>query len=162
MGNAQCRGVGNAQYVSSYEDCIKIDSYLEENSGHRVECLLWPGLKPVYDSAVDQAREVAAACAEGLTHRRHCQHHMQVVAALQHKLRPAGILAVVCALLHSLQQTSRSKMTGPHCQACSHPSCTVVYCNEHAETCVLRKWSRSGLVHTSLAISDCRVHTSRI
>ena len=119
MGNAQCRGVGNAQCINSYEDCIKIDSYLEENSGHRVECLLWPGLKPVYDGAVDQAREVAAACAEGLAYRRHCQHHMQVVAALQHKLCPAGILAVVCALLHSLQQTSRSNMNGPHCRACS-------------------------------------------
>lgn len=81
--------------------------YLEEDSGHRVECLLWPWLKPVYDSVVDQAREVAAACAEGLTHRRHCQHHMQVVAALQHKLCPAGFLAVICTLLHSLQQTSR-------------------------------------------------------
>lgn len=43
--------------------------YLEEDSGHRVECLLWPWLKPVYDGVVDQAGEVAAACAEGLSHR---------------------------------------------------------------------------------------------
>ena len=66
--------------------CSKAQGYLKKDSGHRMEGLLWPGLKPVYDSVVDQAREVAATCAQGLSNRRHCQHHMQVVAALQHKL----------------------------------------------------------------------------
>lgn len=84
--------------------------YLKEDGGHRMEGLLWPGLKPVYYSVVDQAREVAAACAQGLAHRGHCQNHMQVVAALQHKLCPAGVLAVICSLLDSLHNTSSNSV----------------------------------------------------
>ena len=75
---------------------------LKENGGHRVQCLLRPGLKPVNDRVVHQAWEVAAARAQGLAHRRHGQNHMQVVTALQHKLSPAGLFAVASALLHSL------------------------------------------------------------
>ena len=81
----------------------KADAYLKEDSGHRMQGLFRPRLKPVDDRVVYQARKVAAACAQGFTHRRHGQHHMQVVAALQHKLGPASVLVVITALLHSLQ-----------------------------------------------------------
>lgn len=65
--------------------------------------LFRPRLEPVNDGVVDQAREVAAACAQGLPHRGHGQDHMQIVAALQDKLGPASVLAVTGPLLHSLQ-----------------------------------------------------------
>lgn len=77
--------------------------YLEEDCGYGVQSLLRPGLKPVNDCVVDQPRKVTAARAQRLTHGGHGQNHVQVVAALQHKLCPAGILAVIGALLHSLQ-----------------------------------------------------------
>lgn len=43
--------------------------------------LLRPGLKPVDDSIVDHAWEVAAPGAQRLAHRGHGKHHVQVVAA---------------------------------------------------------------------------------
>lgn len=94
------------KWLPQVVDERKVQAYLKEDSGHRMQSLLRPGLKPVNDSIVDQAREVAAACAQGLPNRGHCQYHMQIVAALQHKLCPAGIFAVVSSLLHSLHTTS--------------------------------------------------------
>ena len=44
---------------------------LQEHCGHRMQGLLRPRLKPVNECVVDQAREVAAAGAQGLANRRH-------------------------------------------------------------------------------------------
>ena len=89
-----------------------LKAYLEEDGGHRVQRLFRPRLKPVNDCVVDQTREVAAARAQSLAHRRHGQHNMQIVTALQYKLCPAGILAVIGPLLDGLQNRNRLHSNG--------------------------------------------------
>ena len=93
----------NSWYMPLLLSCRCL-TYLQEYSSNRVQGLLWPGLKPVNDCVVHQAREVTAACPQSLANRGHGQHYMQVVAALQHKLCPAGLLAVIQTLLHCLHK----------------------------------------------------------
>ena len=93
---------------------------LQEDCGHRMQGLLRPRLKPVNDCVVDQAREVAAASAQGLANRRHGQDHVQVVAALQHKLGPAGFLAVACPLFHCLHSIVTQVTSSLHTQGSVH------------------------------------------
>lgn len=47
-------------------------------SGHLVQRVGRPLREPVDGGAVDEAREHAAALAEGITHRAEAQHNMQV------------------------------------------------------------------------------------
>ena len=82
--------------------------------------LLRPGLKPVNDCVVDQAREVATASAQGLANRGHGQNHMQVVAALQHKLGPAGFLAVARSLFHCLHSIATQLASSLHTPGSVH------------------------------------------
>jgi len=93
---------------------------LQEHRGHRMQGLLRPRLKPVNDCVVDQAREVAAASAQGLANRRHGQDHVQVVAALQHKLSPAGFLAVARPLFHCLHSIVTQVTSSLHTQGSVH------------------------------------------
>lgn len=96
---------------------------LQEDRGHRVQGLLRPRLKPVNDCIVDQTREVAAAGAQGLANRRHGQNHVQVVAALQHKLGPAGFFAIACPLFHCLHSNcDTSRIKPAHKRLCPHAS----------------------------------------
>ncbi len=96
------------QMLEQRKDALRLEAVahrgtrLQEHRGHRMQGLLRPGLKPVNDCVVDQAGKVAAAGAQSLADRRHGQDHVQVVAALQHKLSPASFLAVACPLFHCL------------------------------------------------------------
>jgi len=109
------------QMLEQCKDALSLEAvaykgtHLQEHRGHRMQGLLRPRLKPVNDCVVDQAREVAAAGAQGLANRRHGQDHVQVVAALQHKLGPAGFLAVACSLFHCLHS-----IVAQVTQACIH------------------------------------------
>ena len=93
---------------------------LQEDRGYRMQGLLRPRLKPVNDCVVDQAGKVAAAGAQGLANRRHGQDHVQVVAALQHKLGPAGFLAVARPLFHCLRSIVTHVTSSLHTEGSAH------------------------------------------
>ncbi len=114
------------QMFEQYKDALRLEAVayrgtcLQEDRGHRMQGLLRPRLKPINDCVVDQARKVAAAGAQGLANRRHGQDHVQVVAALQHKLGPAGFLAVACPLFHCLHSIVTQVTSSLHTQGSVH------------------------------------------
>mmetsp|Transcript_30427 Transcript_30427/g.76190 ORF Transcript_30427/g.76190 Transcript_30427/m.76190 type:complete len:277 (+) Transcript_30427:4661-5491(+) len=71
----------------------------EKYLGDRPQRVLGPGGEPVDDSVVDHARKVATAGAQGVTHRGHGQHHVQVGAAPIDVIAPARLLGFSQTLL---------------------------------------------------------------
>ena len=64
---------------------------LEEAHRHRDERLARPRVEPVDDRGRDERGELAASVAERVAHRRHAEHHVQVLAHAVKEKVPANV-----------------------------------------------------------------------
>lgn len=73
--------------------------WLQHLAANRQQGLFRPGAEPVNGAAVNEGGELAAAGSEGVPHRAHCQHTVQVVPHPVNERSPACFLQtckVIC------------------------------------------------------------------